>query len=213
MKQKKSKIKCIVFDVGGVLQLGAYTNEKDHNISVHKYASKKLKKDLDAWFDSIDTPYALSIEGKISEKKALSIIAKRNNVSVNKLRKIMTKAYKKGFKKNKVLYKIVHKLKKKGYAVGILSDQWYLSNEVLLTKKLRKGFSPVIVSCEVGVRKPNPKIYKMFISKSGFKASEILFIDNRNWNLKPAEKLGMKTILFKDNKQFIKDLKKFRIEI
>jgi FMN phosphatase YigB (HAD superfamily) len=38
-----------------------------------------------------------------------------------------------------------------------------------------------------------------------------LFIDNREWNLKPARKLGMKTILFKNNKQTIKDLKKLKL--
>jgi epoxide hydrolase-like predicted phosphatase len=211
--KKKRKIKCIAFDIGGVLQLGNYGSKKDHNLSVHEYVAKKLKKDLDSWFDSIDTTYALSIENKISKEKALSIISDKNNVSYKKIERILLRAYKKGFKKNKKLYKIAFKLKKQGYKIGILSDQWHLSSEVLANKKLTKGFFPVVISSEVGVRKPNLEIYKIFIKKSKCKANEILFIDNREWNLKPAKKLGMNTILFKDNEQTIRDLKKFQIKI
>ena len=45
------------------------------------------------------------------------------------------------------------------------------------------------------------------------KNKEVLFIDNQEWNLKPARKLRMKTILFKDNKQFVKDLKKLGVSV
>ena len=121
------------------------------------------------------------------------------------------RAYKKGFKKNKELFKLAFKLKKQGYKIGILSDQLYLSADVLTSKKDMKHFNPVIISCYVGLRKPDIKIYKLFIKKSKLKAKEIVFIDNRSWNLKPARKLGMKTILFKDNMQCIDKLKKMGI--
>ena len=39
----------------------------------------------------------------------------------------------------------------------------------------------------------------------------ILFVDNREWNLIPARKLGMKTILFENNKQLAKDLRELHI--
>ena len=216
MKQtKKSEIKLIAFDIGGVLQLGNYIRSKNmpHNVGVHEYLSKKFKKDLDSWFDSIDSVYGKSMDGSISRRDALKMLAKNLNVSQEKLIKLFHKAYKKGFNRNNKLYQVAYKLKKKGYGIGILSDQWYLSSDVLTSKKDMKDFKPVIVSCDVKMRKPNPKIYKLLIKKCKCKASEIVFIDNRDWNLKPAKKLGMKTILFKDNKQCIKDLQKLRIDI
>jgi len=211
MKNKKGEIKLIAFDVGGVLQLGRFSFRKlkrHESFSTHQYIAKKLNIDIDSWFDSLDTPYAESIEGKIPRKKAISIIAKNLKISSERLTQLFHKAYKYGFKKNKKLYKIAYKLKKKGYKIGILSDQWYLSADVLTSKKDMKGFNPVVISCFEGVRKPNPKIYKLLVKKSKVKAKEILFIDNRDWNLKPARKLGMKTILFKNNNQCIRDLKK-----
>ncbi len=211
------KIKAIIFDSNGVLQLGGDYDKKGfkghHTLGFHKYIVKKLKIELDTWIDSIDTPYAKAIEGLISEKETVKTISQNLGISVGKLRKIVIAGYKKAFKKNKELYKIAYDLKKQGYKIGILSDQWYLSKKALLSKKNIKKFNPIIVSCDVGIRKPNPKIYKLLIRKCKCKPCEILFVDNRDWNTIPAEKLGIKTILFKDNKQFIKDLKKFDIEV
>jgi len=214
MAKQKNKIKLIAFDVGGVLQLGTYDDSKQwkhHTMGVHKYIARKLKIKLDTWFDSIDTDYAKAIEGKISREKVISIISKRLKVSKVKLIALLHKAYARAFKKNRELYKIAKKLKKQGEMVGILSDQWYFSEDVLMGRRDMKGFNPIICSCDVGMRKPNPKIYKMLIKKARVKPNEILFIDNRDWNMPPAKKLGIKTILFKDNKQCIRELKKMGV--
>ena len=204
---KRGEIKAIIFDVGGVLALGEYifVDNKQRN-SVHLDVAKDLKISLDQWFDAIDTTYAKTIEGKISRAKALKIIAKNTKVSVKKLEKIVLKAYKKNFKQNKQLFKKAFELKKQGYKIAVLSDQWHLSKEALMPDKLYKRFDKVVVSCDVGVRKPNPKIYKLILKKLKLPAKQTLFIDNQEWNNNPAKKLGMKTILYKNNKQLFKKL-------
>lgn len=202
----KRGIKAVVFDVGGVLATG------DQNIGVNAYMAKKLKISLDHWFDAIDSSYADSIEGKISEEKALSIISRNLEISPKKLSKLLSKAYKKKFKRNKKVYRLAFKLKKKGYKIAILSDQWPPSKRALIPKKYIKHFDTVVVSCDVGVRKPDSKIYRITLKKLGVKAKESLFIDNREWNIIPAKKLGMKTILFKDNEQLFKALEKMGIK-
>lgn len=215
MKKIKRNIKSIVFDNNGVLVIGKYSIKemrRHKTIGVHKYMAKKLGLSLDSWFDAIDTPYAMSIEGKISKSRVVSIIAKNVNTTPKKLINLFRKAYSKIFKENKRLFKIAFKLKDKGYKIGILSDQWALSKEFLISKKTKR-FNLKIVSCDVGVRKPNIKIYKLLIKKLGLKAEEILFIDDRKWNIDGAKKAGLKTILFKNNPCFIKDLKKFGIEL
>jgi len=207
----KREVKAIIFDVGGVLAIGSIPKKHRgilHHTKVHEYIAKRLNISLDQWFDSIDTTYAKTIEGKISRAKALKIIAKNVNVSTKKLEKIALKAYKKNFKQNKQLFKKAFELKKQKYKIGVLSDQWYLSKEALMPDKLYKKFDEVVVSCDVGVRKPNPKIYKLILKKLKLPAKHCLFIDNQQWNIKPAKKLGMKTILFKNNEQLFKELGK-----
>lgn len=216
-KKNKSDIKAIILDVGGVLQLGKYSAKglKQRHLGVHEYMAKKFKLDLDSWYDSIDASYAESIEGKIEGKRAVKIISKNLAINPKKLEKLFIKTYKKFFKKNKELYGIAYKFKKKGYLVGVLSDQWHLSKKALITKDIKK-FDVVIISCDVGTRKPDLRIYKLLIKKireknRKIKTSEILFVDNREWNLKPAHRLGMKVVLFKNNKQVFRDLKKLGV--
>ena len=80
-----------------------------------------------------------------------------------------------------------------------------------MPEKYTKKFNAVIVSCDVGIRKPNPKIYKLVLKKLKLPAKNTVFIDNQKWNIKPAKKLGMNTILFKNNKQTLKELKKLKV--
>ncbi len=211
MKTNK-KIKAIIFDVGGVLALGHYASKPQRNhrqTKVHEYMSKKLKIPVDQYFDSLDTNYALSIEGKVSRLKVVKSISKNLSISPSKLVKLFYKAYKKNFKQNKQLFKQAFKLKKQGYKIGILSDQWHLSYEALMPEKLYNNFDKIVVSCNdnIKMRKPNPKIYKLILKKLKVKPGESLFIDNQNWNIIPAKKLKMKTILFKSNKQLFNEKK------
>lgn len=205
----KQQIKALIFDIGGVLQVGGYSKtiyRKHRTLGVHNYVAKKAGVSLDQYFDSIDTTYAKSIEGKIPEKKVLSTISKNLKISEKKLKKLYTQAYKNNFRFNKQLFKQALKFKKKGYKIAILSDQWHLSKRALMPIKYTKYFDVVVTSCDIGIRKPNPKIYKLALKKLKLSANQIVFIDNQEWNIKPAKKLGMKTVLFVNNKQLFKQL-------
>lgn len=203
----KEGIKAVIFDIGGVLQLGTQRkNQRQmHASGVHEEIARKLKISIDQYFDSIDTAYAKSIEGDISYKKLLKTISKNLQISPKKLKKFYFDAYEKNFKFNKPLFNRALKLKKQGYKIAILSDQWHLSKNALIPKEIRKYFKVLVVSCDIGIRKPAPEIYKMTLKKLKLKPKETIFIDNQKWNILPAKKLGMKTILFKNNKQLFKD--------
>lgn len=204
----KKRVKAIIFDVGGVLALGENSRQEKGKFilsGVHMDVIKKLKIPLDQYLDSIDTPYTSAITGKISKERIIKILSKNLGITAKKLKKIYYDSYKQNFKQNKELFKRVFELKKQGYKIAILSDQWYLSKEALMPKKIYKKFDVVVVSCDVGIRKPNPKIYQIAVKKLKFLPHEILFIDNQKWNIAPAKKIGMKTILFKNNKQLFKE--------
>ena len=204
-------IKAVLFDVGGVLEWS--DNGKDNTKSVHGYVAKNLKVDLDTYFDVIGKVHDDAIEGKVSRKKMLRIMSNEFQVNSKKIVKLYYKGFKKVFESNKDLYKAAYSLKEEGYKIGILSDQWWLSKDNLVKPKMTKPFEVILVSCDVKIRKPDLKFYKLAVKKLKTKASEIIFIDNREWNLRPAQKLGMKTILFLDNEQCIKELRKLGVSI
>ena len=55
-----------------------------------------------------------------------------------------------------------------------------------------------ILSHELGLRKPDPAIYRAALKLSGTKAEETVFVDDLKPNVEAAKKLGMIGILFKD---------------
>lgn len=52
------------------------------------------------------------------------------------------------------------------------------------------------VSAEVGVRKPDPRVYRALLDTLGVAPADTLFVDDRGPNLLPAREIGMHTILF-----------------
>ncbi|QLL09808.1 HAD family hydrolase [Mycobacterium vicinigordonae] len=55
-------------------------------------------------------------------------------------------------------------------------------------------FSEVVVSAEVGIRKPDPAIYLLAAAKLGRAPAECVFVDDLEINLIPARRLGMTAI-------------------
>ncbi len=214
-EKENSGIKAVIFDVGGVLALGkkSFFLKNHSSKGVQEYMAKRLRISIDTWFDSIDTIYAEAIEGKASKEKALEVMSKNNKISGKKLEGLFARAYRKNFRQNKRLYNLAFRLKEKGYKIAILSDQWQVSKEALMPEKYTSRFDAVVVSCDVGLRKPNPKIYRLLFKKLKTHYKNSVFIDNRDWNLKPAKKLGIKIILFKNNRQLIKDFLKLGVKI
>ena len=214
----QTPLKAVIFDVGGVLVLPKKNSVTKRvrihrDRGVHEFIAHKLKIPLDQWFDAIDSTYTAAYTGALSEQTTLSTISRNLKIVPSKIRKVVIKAYRKNFKQNKQLYRFAFRLRKDGYKIAILSDQWWLSKEAVIKEKYMKKFNPVIISCDVSMRKPNPEIYKLTLKKLKLKPSECLFIDNQSWNITPAKKLGIKTVLFKDNKQLFKQLLKEGVRV
>ena len=65
-------------------------------------------------------------------------------------------------------------------------------------REVLKLFKFVVESSEAGVRKPDPRIYRMACDKLGVDPCEAVYLDDLGINLKPARALGMTTIKVAD---------------
>ena len=214
MKKRKKEIKAVIFDVGGVLALGKDLGQlKSVSRGVHEKIARALGISTDQWFDTIGEKYNKTITGEIKEKEFLNYLSKIFKRPPKFIKSLFLKNYSANYKQNSLLYKFAFGLKNKGYRIGILSDQHSLSKEATLPPSKIRLFNSVILSCDLGFRKPSLKIYQAAIEKLNVKPEEALFIDNQTWNLKPAKKLGMYTILFKNNKQLFKQLKRLGVNV
>ena len=67
-------------------------------------------------------------------------------------------------------------------------------------------FDHVIESAKIGLRKPDPRIYRMMVDALGVDPNNCVYLDDLGVNLKPARAMGMKTIKVTDHGEAIKEL-------
>lgn len=195
-------IKAIIFDYGGVLS-------KEGNFKkLIKKCSKKFNKDPNKFKDILYKKWEQAKINKISSKKFWRDIANFLGTSPKRIKKITINT----FKINKRVLELAKKLKK-NYKLAILSNQIedWMEGEVK-RYKLNKVFDIIITSYGEKISKPNPEIYKKTFKKLKIKPEECIFIDDLKKNISPAEKFGIKTILFENFKQLKKQLEQLSIK-
>ncbi|MDZ4367962.1 MAG: HAD-IA family hydrolase [Afipia sp.] len=67
-------------------------------------------------------------------------------------------------------------------------------------------FDHVIESAKIGLRKPDPRIYRMMVDALGVDPKNCVYLDDLGVNLKPAREMGMTTIKVIDGPQAITEL-------
>ena len=95
------------------------------------------------------------------------------------------------------------------YKLGMVSNQIESWLEPIIEEKgLRDLFDVIITSYELGIAKPDIRAYQEAVNKLAVDPKDCIYIDDFEHNLKPAQELGMETILFKDTASLKKELNK-----
>lgn len=79
-----------------------------------------------------------------------------------------------------------------GVRTGLVSNSWGTTRYP--RDLLAELFVGVVISGEVGIRKPTPRIYELGAESIELPPSDCVFVDNLPFNLPPAEELGMAVI-------------------
>ena len=195
-------IKVIIFDFGGVL------SKKGSFKPLCKKYSKKHKVSYKGFHDVLVDIWLKARVNNVDSKLFWKECAEYLNTDPKKLKKDMMKFD--GY--NKKTISLIKKLKKH-YKVGLLSnhiEDWL--EEIIQKRKLDKLFDVIVTSYDSKLAKPDIKIFKEVITKLKVKPQECVFIDDIKTNIPPAQKLGMKTILFKNLDQLKKELNTFGVK-
>lgn len=94
---------------------------------------------------------------------------------------------------------MLSKLRSKGYKLYILSNwgKWHFERLKELDKfKFLSYFDGGIVSYQVGLKKPDIKIYKMLIDKYNIDPLTAIFYDDKVENVEAAKKVGLNAVVF-----------------
>lgn len=93
------------------------------------------------------------------------------------------------------------------WTLGTLNNEAREPNEHRFSKfGLRQYFDVTFSSCYMGLRKPQPIIYRHALDILGKPAERVLFIDDRNENAAAAASVGMKSIRFEGAGQLRREL-------
>ena len=91
-----------------------------------------------------------------------------------------------------VMFALVKDLKSAGVRVALLSNSW---GNTYPREQIDALFDPVVISGEIGMRKPNPEIFSHTLNLLNVPAQRVVFIDDAAANTDGASRLGLQTIL------------------
>ncbi len=197
-------IKAVIFDFGGVF----FTSWVPVFYSFEKLSSlpKERKKELmhgEMWkklkYDEID------------EDEYWNYIKKEVNLDVSI--KELGRKLRETIKEKPEMNEIVKKLREK-CNVFILSNHvrnWidYCENKY----HFKELFDKVYFSFDYHMDKPGREFFNLLFNETRLKPEECVFVDDADYNIKAAKKLGMKCIKFESSNQFKEEMSKLGVEI
>ncbi|MEY2745161.1 MAG: hypothetical protein RL112_203 [Planctomycetota bacterium] len=93
------------------------------------------------------------------------------------------------------VYPLLRDLKRAGVRLGIVTHGWTVKQA---EKLVRLGLVPyldpkaVFISDQIGISKPNPKLYQLALSDMGLSAAEVMYVgDSPEHDIAPPKSIGM----------------------
>ena len=96
------------------------------------------------------------------------------------------------------------------YRLAILSNAWADTRQVFSQiYDLDAIFETMIISAEVGLAKPDPRIYHLAVERLDVYPEEAVFLDDRLENIEAAQAVGLRAVHFRDNAQAIAEMRAY----
>lgn len=108
---------------------------------------------------------------------------------------------------NEELFAFMRALHGRGYRMAILTNnvrEWEPLWRAMLP--IDEIFELVVDSAFVGLRKPDPAIYELLLSRLGVAAEATVFLDDLEVNCDAARELGMRAVHFRSTDQAIAEI-------
>ena len=195
-------IKAVIFDIGGVL--------------LHNNSHEKER----AWETQAGLPEGAIF--KFINRSGLGNAATRGQLSRQELWRKVSEHFKidlaqmETFETNLIatetlnteLAEFLQSLRPK-YKTALLSNAWPGTREALNQKYgLDKLVDIEIFSAEEGTLKPETKFYQLALIRLQVRGYETIFLDDQPVNVDAASLFGMQSILYRNNEQTIKEIKR-----
>jgi epoxide hydrolase-like predicted phosphatase len=193
-------LRAIFFDLGGVVVRTEYQAPREYLAERLNMTYEELSRIV---FES-DSSHKAST-GKITTDAHWEAVTRRLGRPLSEARGIREEFFA-GDIVDTSLVDFIRSLRPR-YQTGVISNAWPDLRDYLVEKRVDDAFDALVISAEVGIMKPEPRIYQLALDKLGVSAREAAFVDDSPPNVDAASALGMHGILFKEPMRALSDLK------
>lgn len=192
MAQQKKYISTVVFDYGGVLGLDQDQVHVARFCELTGIAAAEFERRYYAHRHSYDA-------GTINGKEYWELILERPVTGADFLAKLVKQDILSWMGIDEAMMGWAKDLQARGVRTAILSNMPMDQVRIMHAEcTWLQGFAPILFSSELGVSKPDPKIYHILLAELAIPAKEILFVDNMAVNVVAAQALGIHSVHFRD---------------
>jgi putative hydrolase of the HAD superfamily len=190
-------IKAVLFDYGGVMSSGGQGVEITERIANNLSVSKERALEL------LDIGWTLYANGVVSETEFWRQLEEAYGQAIPETQRNIWNDWE-TMRPLPEMLEFVHELKLHGIKVGVLSNVIPFTIDQIRAHGVYDEFDFAVLSAEVGVSKPDEEIYRITLSKvPELHPEEVVFIDDQERHLAPAQAVGMQTVLAESSDQVI----------
>jgi epoxide hydrolase-like predicted phosphatase len=192
-------IHAVFFDFGGVIARTEYQAPRQHLAERLEMEYEDLEKLV---FASPSSQQA-SV-GEISAEEHWAAVTKRLRRPDSEIETIR-KEFFAGDVVDREILDFLRSLRSR-YYVGLISNAWLDLRDYIIEQKIDDAFDHMVISAEVGVEKPEAKIFQIALEQAGVSPNEAVFVDDFIQNIDGCEAVGMHGIHFRSPGQALGEL-------
>jgi glucose-1-phosphatase len=183
-------VKAIIFDLGGVLLRTADFSPRERLAARLGMSRSELEEFI---FGGESGERAQ--RGEITVKEHWQNLCQQINCTADDLKSILDEFFAQD-QLDGELMDYVRKLHR-SFRTALLSNAWDDLRQVIAEKwHFEDAFDAIIISAEVGVAKPDRRIFNLALERLGVEADQAIFVDDMVSNVNGARAVGMLAIQF-----------------
>ncbi len=203
-------IKCIIFDLGGVVitdRTDLIEDEIASYLGISRSELSGLIKDLKPRVTSGDLTL-LEMYSTVIERLGLDLVVE------DVLEKHVSTYNRVSAKKNHDILGLISALGSRYHVVALTNTEpeiFESNKETGLIRFLSDYFKRIYASTEMRLRKPQAEIYLSVLEDLGYQPEECVFIDDKEEYVEGARQVGIRAIHYRGREQLVKELASFSV--
>ncbi len=194
-------VRAVIFDFGGVIV-------RTEDQTPRRRAAERLGVSLEELYHAVfDSPTAaLATIGLASAEAVWASVAERFRLDPQALAQLRADFWA-GDRCDDALVTFIRNLRP-GVKTGILSNAWPDGRAIIAERfGLRDAVDDIVISAEVGIAKPDARIFALAVDRLGVAPHEALFVDDFLRNIEGARAAGLQALHFRDARQAVADVR------